>query len=225
MTSARPIIAVVPVKETYAAKQRLAAALPQNVRPFFALAMLEDVLDALSKARSLAGILVVTADAAARQLAQDYGARIMSAGAHDGHTGAVRAAAETLAVANEAMLTVPGDIPLVRAQDVELLIEAHRASHGFTIVPAHDERGSNAVLCSPANAVPLRFGEDSYFPHLAAARARGIEPRTVAIPRIGLDIDSPADLVEFLKAPAETRAHAVLRHHGISARLLTAIGS
>ena len=30
--------------------------------------------------------------------------------------------------------------------------------------------GSNAILLSPPDAVPLRFGDDSFFPHLAAAR-------------------------------------------------------
>ena len=70
----------------------------------------------------------------------------------------------------------------------------------FTIVPARDRMGSNAVLCSPADAVPLRFGDDSFFPHLDAARARGIEPEVVRLPRIALDIDTPEDLALFLRA-------------------------
>jgi 2-phospho-L-lactate guanylyltransferase len=86
-----------------------------------------------------------------------------------------------------------------------------RGARAFTITPARDERGSNAVLCSPAGAVPLRFGEDSFFPHLAAARARGIEPEVVRLPRIALDIDTPQDLALLLGTHARTRAHALLR--------------
>ena len=78
-------------------------------------------------------------------------------------------------------------------------------------MPARDERGSNAVLCSPAGAVPLRFGEDSFIPHLAAARARGVEPEVVRLPRIALDIDTPEDLALLLETPAQTRAHALLQ--------------
>jgi 2-phospho-L-lactate guanylyltransferase len=85
------------------------------------------------------------------------------------------------------------------------------SSRAFTIVPAHDERGSNAVLCSPAGAVPLRFGEDSFFPHLAAAKARAVEPEVVRLPRIALDIDTPQDLALLLGTPARTCAHALLR--------------
>jgi 2-phospho-L-lactate guanylyltransferase len=224
MITAPPIFAVVPVKETLAAKQRLASILSPHARKALALAMLEDVLGAISQASSLAGIIVVTLDARACHLARDYGATIATAGAGDGHTGAVTATAVTLAANGAAMLTLPGDVPLVRASDIEAVIEAHRRSAGFTIVPARDERGSNTILCSPADAVPLRFGEDSYFPHLAAARARGIEPMSVALPRLGLDIDNPDDLAALLAWPDETKAHAVLRHHGISAGSLEMVG-
>ena len=66
------------------------------------------------------------------------------------------------------------------------------------------------MLCSPADAVPLRFGENSFFPHLAAARACGIEPKVLQLPRIALDIDTPDELVLFLAAPSRTRARALL---------------
>jgi 2-phospho-L-lactate/phosphoenolpyruvate guanylyltransferase len=211
----RPIIhAVVPVKDTRQAKQRLAGVLSGAQRQELALAMLEDVLAVLARVDELAGILVVTADAAAAAIAARYRARVMEEGAHDGHTGAVAAAARRLV--GDGMLTVPGDIPLLEPDDVRRLMSAHReamrrSARAFIIAPARDERGSNAVLCSPAGAVPLRFGEDSFFPHLAAARARGIEPEVVRLPRIALDIDTPQDLALLLGTPARTRAHALLR--------------
>lgn len=211
----RPIIhAVVPVKDTRQAKQRLAGVLDRAQRQELALAMFEDVLAALARVDELAGILVVTADAAAAAIAARYRAGVMDEGARDGHTGAVAAAARRLV--GEGMLAVPGDIPLLEPDDVRRLVSAHRAAmrrgvRAFTIAPARDERGSNAVLCSPAGAVPLRFGEDSFFPHLAAARAHGIEPAVMHLPRIGLDIDTPQDLALLLGTPAPTRAHALLR--------------
>ena len=78
-------------------------------------------------------------------------------------------------------------------------------------MPARDELGSNAVLCSPADAVPLRFGDNSFFPHLDAAKTHGIEPEVVHLPRIGLDIDTPDDLALFLQTPSQTRAYALLQ--------------
>jgi 2-phospho-L-lactate/phosphoenolpyruvate guanylyltransferase len=80
--------AVVPVKELDRAKQRLAALLSPKLRRALMLAMLDDVLAALAATSGLAGIGVVTVDAAASRLAMSYGARIVEAGARDGHTGA-----------------------------------------------------------------------------------------------------------------------------------------
>jgi len=144
-------------------------------------------------------------------LAARYGARVIEVGARDGHTGAVTAAARLLAAEGRAgMLTLPGDIPLVTPAEVAGVVAAHPPAPAFTIVPSHDERGSNAIACSPPNAVPLRFGEDSFYPHLRAAEACGIRPNVVHLPGIALDIDSPEDVVSFMRTPSLTRAWAVL---------------
>src|SRR5579864_8086315 len=189
------IWAVVPVKGTGAAKQRLASAVPAQLRQEFALAMLEDVLAALAGASGLAGRILVTTDAATIELATRYGALCWAEGAEDGHTGAVMAAARRLAREGRAgMLTVPGDIPLVTAAEINQLIAAHRPAPAFTIAPSHDELGSNAIIVSPPDAVPLRFGDNSFFPHLAAAEAQGIRPTILNLPGIALDIDNPDDL-------------------------------
>ena len=211
------IWAVVPVKDTSNAKQRLAAALPQARRTTLALAMLEDVLEALAGARGLAGIIVVTIDPAARDLAQRYGAQTSGDHATEGHTGAVMGTAHGLAARGDAMLTIPGDVPLVTAGEIEQVIAAYQRGHRFVIVPARDELGSNTILAAPADAVPLRFGDDSYFPHLAAARACGIEPASLPLPGIGLDIDTPEDLAAFLAKPSRTRARALLDSAGVRA--------
>ena len=87
------IWAVVPVKEFEGAKQRLSSALSPEERRVLATTMLEDVLDAVSAVRELAGVLVVTVDPAAISLAAHYGARVVTEGAREGHTGAVAAAA------------------------------------------------------------------------------------------------------------------------------------
>ena len=210
MMALLPVWAVVPVKETRDAKQRLATALSQAHRSTLALAMLEDVLAALVGTHDLAGILVVTVDDAVRRLAQRFGAQISEDAACEGHTAAVMGAARRLAPQGHAMLTIPGDVPLATSAEIECMIDAYRRGSRFTIVPARDEQGSNAILAAPADAVPLRFGEDSFFPHLAAARACGIDPAVLPLPGIGLDIDTPDDLAAFLARPVLTRARALL---------------
>jgi 2-phospho-L-lactate guanylyltransferase len=211
------IWAAVPVKEFVGAKQRLASLLTPEQRQALAAAMLEDVLAALVDA-PLAGVVVNTVDPLATELARRYGARVITDGARDGHSGAVAAMARLLGEEGRAgMLTVPGDIPRVSAAEIAAIIAARRPAPSVTIVPAHDERGSNAVLCLPPMAMPLRFGDDSFLPHLAAARALGIEPTIVKLPGVGLDIDQPADLQAFRRATPHmlTRALALLEHQRV----------
>jgi 2-phospho-L-lactate guanylyltransferase len=218
MSRATDIWAVVPVKETADAKQRLEGALPAELRTRLALAMLEDVLASLAAAPELAGIAVVTVDASATRIAHRFGARILTEGARDGQTGAVTAAARSLGRdGHAAMLTVPGDIPLITPREVAAIVAAHERRPDFVIVPAHDERGSNAILCAPPDGVPLKFGDDSFLPHLAAARSAGIEPRILRLPGIAFDVDHPRDLAAFLKLSSGTRSRALLDEAGVVA--------
>jgi 2-phospho-L-lactate guanylyltransferase len=218
MKSGCHIHAVVPVKGFDAAKSRLAPTYPPEFRRGLAQAMLEDVLVALCAATELAGLIVVTVDPLARAVAAHFGARIFDDGARDGHTGAVMAAARRLATEGRTgMLTVPGDIPLITSDEVSRLLNAHGEGPAFSIVPAHDGRGSNAILMTPPDAVPLAFGDDSFLPHLDTARRRGIEPVIVPMAGIGLDIDSGPDLALFMQTPSSTHSWAFIAAQGLVA--------
>ena len=219
------IWAILPVKEMQGSKQRLSPLLSPAERVALMRVMAGEVLDALCAARGLAGVAVVTLDAWTTAEAARRGARVITEGAREGHTGSVTAAARLLAAEGAAgVLTMPGDIPAVTAAEVEMLVAAHGAAPAFTIAPSHDEMGSNGVVLSPPSVVPLRFGEDSYLPHLAAARAQGVAPRVVRLPGVAMDIDHPTDLAMFasLALARPTRTLAWLRETGVLARLTQA---
>jgi len=219
MSGPGEVWAIIPVKETTGAKQRLAPALSAPLRQQLALAMLEDVLEAVAGVACLGGAILITVDPDAEILARRYGMQTIADGAHDGHTGAVNAGARHLiAQGHKTMLTLPGDLPLITAAEIAELIAAHGPAPSFTIAPAHDELGSNAILMSPPLAVPLRFGEDSYFPHLAAARAQGIEPCVLRLPGIAFDIDNPQDLHHLARLKSKTRAGTLIAAHASEMR-------
>lgn len=214
MSASRPlsdIWAVVPVKDTRTAKQRLSTVMDQSTRTTLAHAMLEDVLCAVAATSALAGLVVVTADPEASALAHRYGARILSEGGEQGQTHALRYATATLAAEGRgAILSLPIDIPLITPDEIGAVIAAASRYPEFVIVPAHDRQGSNAILCAPPGHVPLSFGNHSFAPHLAAARERGLEPCVLELPGIGLDIDNPSDLRAFMAVPSKTRTRALL---------------
>lgn len=217
--------AVVPVKDIGVAKQRLASVLSGAERQCLFRAMLEDVLAALTATAGVAGVLVVTGDPAAVELAGAVGAEVLPERTNLGHTAAVAGAARELAASGASgMLTVPADLPLITSEEVERLLNHHqtaaRRAAAMTIVPAHDELGSNAIACSPPDCMPLNFGDNSFYPHLTQARLRGMEPTVLNFPGIALDIDHPDDLVQFLSQPSDTHAFHYLEHHGILDRML-----
>ena len=215
--------AIVPIKELDGAKQRLAPLLSPAQRRALIEVMMGEVLEAVTAAIGLAGVMVITVDPQATALAVRLGARVVGDGARDGHTGSVTAGLRLLAKeGRNGMMTLPGDIPGVTSQEIDLVLAAHLPGPSFTISPAHDDLGSNTVICSPPDAVPLRFGENSYFPHLEAARRCGIEPTVIRQPGIAMDIDHPADLAAFLALPQSigTRTRAFLEAEGIL-KLLT----
>jgi 2-phospho-L-lactate guanylyltransferase len=211
------IWAVIPVKETPGAKQRLWPGVPAHLREPLVLTMLEDVLLAVSNASGLAGFALVTLDARAEALGRRYGARILTDDARGGHTAAVAGAARKLASEGVAgMMQLPGDIPLATAGEISQVVSMHRPGPSFTIVPSHDDFGSNTVVVSPPTAVPLKFGDDSFFPHLETARKCGIEPQVIRLPGIGRDIDNAGDLQAFACAGSKTLTQSFLDNNGFA---------
>jgi 2-phospho-L-lactate guanylyltransferase len=114
---------------------------------------------------------------------------------------------------------VPADIPLIRAGELDQIL-AYAPAEGSVLAPAADGRGTNAAFRRPANLFPLRFGNDSFKPHLAAAQATGKACIVLQLPGIALDVDNPEDLHRLLIHPGETRAQSLVRPWALDGRSL-----
>ena len=68
--------AIIPVKNATHAKQRLADAISPQLRKDLALAMFQDVLDAVAAVPEFRGIAVVTADSTVGKIARCSGAEV-----------------------------------------------------------------------------------------------------------------------------------------------------
>ena len=208
--------AVIPVKNLNEAKHRLESVLnPIQRRNLFA-AMLEDVLATVMAVPEFEQVAVATICPTAAEIARRYGASVLSTVQDDGQTEAVTRTAATLEENGiKHMLMLPGDVPLVTVEEIQTVLEVHGNAPTMTIVPARDEQGSNCIALSPPTAVPLRFGPNSYFPHLETARKMGLTLNTTKLAGIGLDIDTQDDLQELCKQPFQTRAQEYLQEQKI----------
>jgi 2-phospho-L-lactate/phosphoenolpyruvate guanylyltransferase len=205
---------LLPVKNLAKAKQRLAAHLDQTSRTELAQAMLMDVVEAIA---SFAGdeVALATSDPFALELAGRYRFEVIRDEANVSETDAIEMATQICEARGiTSTLVIPGDIPLIDAEDLRAIYETSPVA-GSVLVPSRDKRGTNAVLRRPASLFPLRFGNDSFMPHLAATIATNKSCVVLSLPRIGLDIDTPEDLCELAKASGEKRSQVLARKLGL----------
>ena len=204
---------LIPVKNLSSAKQRLAGVLDQPSRTALAQAMLQDVLTAVNSWKNRPQVAIVTSDPFAVKLAEEYKFEVIPDPANPGETGAIEMATR-LCVERGAVstLVIPADVPLIQAWELEEVLK-HAPAEGSVLVPAADGRGTNAAFRRPANLFPLRFGNDSFKPHHAAAQATGKPCVVLKLPGIAVDVDNPSDLQQLMSLPGKTRAQALARKY------------
>ena len=112
--------ALVPVKDLTQAKERLSPLLSPAERYALAAAMLDDVLGALRQTSALERIALVTRDPHALSLAAQWGFEVVEEEPGGDLTAAVESGVKVCRERGASSLAViPGDIPLLRAEDVD----------------------------------------------------------------------------------------------------------
>jgi 2-phospho-L-lactate guanylyltransferase len=213
-------VILIPVKNLSAAKQRLAAILDQPARTELAQTMLLDVVTALAGWTRRPTCALVTSDPYAVDLARQHDFEIIPDPANPGETGAIEMATRLCVERGiDSTLVIPADIPLIQASELDQIL-AHAPVEGSVLAPAADGRGTNAILRRPADLFPLRFGNDSFKPHLAAAQATGKPCIVLQLASIGVDVDNPEDLQQLLAHRGETLTQSLLRQWAVDGRLL-----
>jgi len=197
MKQQRSIWAVVPVKSFARAKARLAALIDSAQREQLARAMLEDVLAGLREVEELSGIVVVSADRGAKEIARTRGARAIDDPVENGPNEAVRLALPFLRdMQADAMVVVPSDVPQIEPDQLLPIIASLRTP-SVALVAAARDRGTNLLGCSPIDLIAPCFGPSSFAKHANAARGVGVVPNAFACPSLVHDIDQPLDLSGF----------------------------
>lgn len=211
---------LIPVKDLTRAKQRLAALMTQPERTRLAWAMLENTFAAAAQTRSADRVAIVTLYPPAIALAEQFGMEVVleteqiseSASVDFGsHEAAKRGA--------EAVLRLPIDLPLITSADIEAVLAADKSEPSVVIVPSRDGTGTNAILRRPPTLFPSHFGTGSLAKHVREAEQAKAACTLLDLPNIGLDIDEPEDLIEFLELGQGTAIFDLLAEMKIGERL------
>ncbi len=194
--------AILPVKRFDEAKQRLTAGYRPERRRELVAAMVEDVLEAVGMARTVERTIVVTGDPSAQELAAEAGAEVVSDPGDAGHIQAVLAGIARAEIGGEdCVALLPGDCPLLDPQELDRLLTGLPERY-VTVVPDRHGTGTNALVLRPPSAIVPAFGEGSCARHVEAARAAGVPYAVEEMPSLGLDLDTPADVIALTRALA-----------------------
>lgn len=195
MTSKETVVwAIVPVKGFRHAKSRLVPCLGRARTSKLARAMLMDVLEVLSQSTCFAGILVVTGDEDAVEIARRYGATVLIEPDEAGTNAAVgMGIAHAVEIGVQACVVVPSDIPFLRSAELIAIIEG-LADAEVVIIPAQRDGGTNVLGLRPPDIIHTAFGQDSFVRHLALIDEAGAAVKVLRLSGAGHDIDMPVDL-------------------------------
>jgi 2-phospho-L-lactate guanylyltransferase len=211
--------AIVPVKDLSKAKERLSSVLPQDVRTDLAYAMLEDVLTALKGSRLLDRILVVTMDRNAIRIAGDMGIEILEETEQKGESDSVDRASASVKIWERNPCSLFRATPRSCAEDIDFIAGKEMGPPSVILVPARDKMGTNAILRNPPDAIPSRFGHDSFRKHIEEAEKKGVRIEYYENERVGLDIDHPDDLKIFASEKSDTRTYELLLSKNILGKI------
>jgi len=210
---------IVPVKTLAQAKSRLGPALDQAERAALSRLMSEDVLRALRACPGLSGTAVLTADAAMRGVAHEFGCSVIEEDPALDLSANLQAGSRQLAADGaHTVVIVPMDLPTLEPADVQMLLRAHQS--GITVCPAVRDGGTNALAMTPPDASDYLFGPDSASRHLDAARRRGLAATRLEMPAFARDVDTVDDVIWLCGQPGGGAARQYLERSGICARLL-----
>ena|ERR1700730_1619737 len=210
---------LIPIKEPASAKTRLAGLLSAEERRRLAWAMFEDVGRAVSGSRQADRIVMVTSFAPAIERARQLGWDVLIEESQVSESVSVDWASSVLSERGfDTVMRLPADLPLVRSEDIDSLLSIKLGSSGALIVGSRDGTGTNAIIRTPPNLFPSRFGPNSLALHRQEAARAGIECVVVKNSRIALDIDEPADL-QALETGQVTETFAALSEMNVFERL------
>jgi 2-phospho-L-lactate guanylyltransferase len=104
------------------------------------------------------------------------------------------------------VLTVFGDLPLMRRQELRQMLDCYPAAPRVVAAPDRAGTGTNALLVEPADLIDFQFGQHSFNRHYSQAMRRNCTWGVVRTPGLATDIDCPKDFI-FAMATALRSRH------------------
>jgi 2-phospho-L-lactate guanylyltransferase len=187
------IAAIIPVKTFSKAKTRLDLS-PQQVEDLCKV-MLEEILHTISISPQIEKIIMVTKEKKAIEIGQKFNAITIVDEKEKSVNSAVALADKYLLENNfHASIVFPQDIPFIKTQDIDFMLNYKTHPNFAIIVPSRRFDGTNALVRMPIDLMKTHYDEDSYKIHMNTAKDHTLNVAMVFVKRIMWDIDNIEDL-------------------------------
>ncbi len=187
------IAAIIPVKTFSKAKTRLDLS-PQQVEEL-CIVMLEEILYTLSISPQIEKTILVTKEEKAIEIGKKFNTVTIIDEKEESVNGAVALADKYLLENNfDASIVLPQDIPFIKTQDIDFMLNYKMHPNFAIIVPSRRFDGTNALARMPVDLMETHYDEDSYKIHMNTAKTRTLNVAMVFVKRIMWDVDNNEDL-------------------------------
>ncbi|MCS5528773.1 MAG: 2-phospho-L-lactate guanylyltransferase [Nitrosopumilus sp.] len=192
------IAAIIPVKTFSNAKTRLQLS-PDKVEALCKI-MLEEILQVLSKSPKIEKIIMVTKEKKAIEIGKKFNTITIIDEKEESVNQAVSLADKYL-LENDfnASMVFPQDIPYIKTQDIDFMLNYQMHPNFAIIVPSRKFDGTNALVRMPIDLMKTHYDDDSYRNHMSTAKEHTLNVAMVFVKRIMLDVDDEEDLKMLLE--------------------------
>ena len=188
---------VVPVKGTNP-KGRLSSIFGPRERKQLQLAMLEDMLLAIDKAHKTRHTFIVSSDPEILKFGERFGVGSIAEEGDEGVISAVERATAKLS-SYDGWLILPADLPLLSPHDIKTVFTLHRMGSTVIISPSEDYSGTNLLLMTKNERIPLHYDDDSFNKHVKEATGAGLKAAIYYSDNVAFDIDHSGDVHRYFK--------------------------
>ena len=192
------IAAIIPVKTFLNAKTRLDLS-QQQVEELCKI-MLEEILHTLSISPQIEKTIMVTKEPKAIEIGKKFNTITIIDEKEESVNSAVALADKYLLENNfDASIVFPQDIPFIKTQDIDFMLNYKMHPNFAIIVPSRRFDGTNALARMPIDLMETHYDEDSYKIHMNTAKERTLNVAMVFVKRIMWDVDNMEDLKFLLE--------------------------
>jgi len=192
------IAAIIPVKTFSNAKTRLDLS-PHQVEEL-CIVMLEEILHILSISPQIEKTIMVTKEKKAIQIGEKFNTVTIIDEKEESVNSAVALADGYLLKNNfDASIVFPQDIPFIKTQDIDFILNYKMHPNFAIIVPSRRFDGTNAIVRMPVDLMKTHYDEDSYKIHMNTAKEHTLNVAMVFVKRIMWDVDNAEDLKFLLE--------------------------